>query len=165
MSEQERITYEPVDGTALIVAAQLRHEMSLEVGHDYDVLRPGWRERFVAYFSEKQLANKAQVFMARSGDVPIGILAASMLENYRTQIFDQRTGNVNAVFVRPPWRRRGVAGELMRFGLDWLRERGCEIVRLHTSQAARPMYEHLGFAPSEEMILHLTPVEEILKPR
>ena len=57
------------------------------------------------------------------------------------------------VYVEAGWRRRGVAGALMRTLLDALAARGITRIVLHASQDGRRLYERLGFAPTNEMRL------------
>lgn len=57
------------------------------------------------------------------------------------------------VFVERAWRRRGVATTLMTHVLGYARERRLRIVTLHASDEGRPLYERLGFAPTNEMRL------------
>lgn len=62
-------------------------------------------------------------------------------------------GYVVNVFVERAWRRRGVAALLMGHVLAYARERGLHTVTLHPSEAGKPLYERLGFAPTNEMRL------------
>jgi GNAT superfamily N-acetyltransferase len=57
------------------------------------------------------------------------------------------------VFTERSWRRRGVAEALMRELLAWCRENDVESVVLHASNEGRPLYEKLGFVPTNEMRL------------
>jgi GNAT superfamily N-acetyltransferase len=57
------------------------------------------------------------------------------------------------VYTEPEHRRRGVARRLMRALLAWCDERGAARVTLHASDGGRPLYEELGFAPTNEMRL------------
>ena len=59
------------------------------------------------------------------------------------------------VYVEPQWRRRGVAGALMRELLDALAARGIRRIVLHASAEGRALYERLGFAPTNEMRLRV----------
>jgi GNAT superfamily N-acetyltransferase len=64
-----------------------------------------------------------------------------------------RQGIVLNVYTEPPWRRRGVARQLMASVLTWAREVGLESLVLHASADGRTLYEQLGFAPTNEMRL------------
>ena len=57
------------------------------------------------------------------------------------------------VFVERAWRRQGVAARLMDEVLRWTREDGRRVVTLHASSEGRPLYERLGFAPTNELRL------------
>jgi GNAT superfamily N-acetyltransferase len=59
------------------------------------------------------------------------------------------------VYVQPAYRRQGLARRLMEAIIAWSRERGIERVALHASSMGRPLYESLGFAPSNELVLYL----------
>jgi len=57
------------------------------------------------------------------------------------------------VYVRSDWRRRGVAGALMRMLLEELAGRGVRRIVLHASSEGRRLYERLGFVQTNEMRL------------
>ncbi len=55
------------------------------------------------------------------------------------------------VFTERAWRRRGIGERLMRHVIDWARTHGMARLVLHASADGRPMYERLGFVPTNEM--------------
>jgi GNAT superfamily N-acetyltransferase len=57
------------------------------------------------------------------------------------------------VYVEREHRRRGIARALMTEMIRWCRENGFVSVGLHASDEGRPLYEHLGFKPTNEMRL------------
>lgn len=57
------------------------------------------------------------------------------------------------VYVVPEWRRRGVAGMLMRSLLNALAKRHVRRIVLHASDDGRRLYERLGFVATNEMRL------------
>jgi GNAT superfamily N-acetyltransferase len=61
---------------------------------------------------------------------------------------------MNLVTV-PPYRRRGIARRVMRAMLQWLMDHGIQVIALHASEGGRPLYQELGFAPSNEMRLKI----------
>ena len=60
-------------------------------------------------------------------------------------------GLVLNVYTERAWRRRGVADALMRELLRWCRGNGIESVVPHASDDGRPLYDKLGFTPTNEM--------------
>ncbi len=57
------------------------------------------------------------------------------------------------MFVEPEYRRRGIARALMQTVIDWCKAEGFPSVGLHASDEGRPLYESLGFQPTNEMRL------------
>lgn len=68
-------------------------------------------------------------------------------------------GNILNVYTEPPYRRRGMARGLVRMALDWCAEHRVGAVILHASAEGRGLYESLGFAPTNEMRVIMTPAE------
>lgn len=60
-------------------------------------------------------------------------------------------GYILNVFVRPDYRRRGLASALTEHCLAEAGSRNIRVVTLHASDAGRPVYEQLGFTPGNEM--------------
>ena len=60
-------------------------------------------------------------------------------------------GLIVNVYTERAWRRKGVADALMRELLQWCLGHGIESVVLHASDDGRPLYEKLGFRPTNEM--------------
>lgn len=72
--------------------------------------------------------------------------------------FDQqkpRRAMILNMYVEQPYRRRGIARALMEEMIDWCRGEGFAYVGLHASDEGRPLYENLGFKPTNEMRLDL----------
>ena len=59
------------------------------------------------------------------------------------------------MYTEPGYRRRGIARTLMEIMVDWCRKEGLGSVLLHASEDGRPLYESLGFRPTNEMRLML----------
>jgi GNAT superfamily N-acetyltransferase len=59
------------------------------------------------------------------------------------------------MYVVPAARRRGIARALMNEVLEYCRAQGFRSVYVHASDAGRPLYESLGFIPTNEMRLDL----------
>ena len=65
----------------------------------------------------------------------------------------QRRVWVLNMYTEPAYRRRGFARGILQSMIDWCREQGLRSVSLHASDAGRPLYELLGFKPTNEMRL------------
>jgi GNAT superfamily N-acetyltransferase len=59
------------------------------------------------------------------------------------------------MYVERPYRRRGIAKAIMEMMIDWCRKEDFAYVGLHASDEGRPLYEQLGFRPTNEMRLEL----------
>jgi GNAT superfamily N-acetyltransferase len=62
---------------------------------------------------------------------------------------------VQNVYTEPAFRRRGLARLLMERAVEWCRAEGMANLSLHASEFGRPLYESLGFLPTNEMRLRL----------
>ncbi len=140
----------------LAKTAELRREMTMEVdGTDYDRSNPGWRERYLRFFGDLMSGGRAQFFVAEIAGQLIGSAAVYKLVNHRSSIVLGQSAYVSTVYVRPQFRRRGIARALMEQIVAWARHNGCEVVRLRTSPGGRVLYESLGFRQSDELELRL----------
>ena len=55
------------------------------------------------------------------------------------------------VYTEPAWRRKGAARALMDHVIRWAREQRVGRLVLHASAEGRPLYQELGFEPTNEM--------------
>jgi GNAT superfamily N-acetyltransferase len=66
-----------------------------------------------------------------------------------------RRATILNVYVYPEFRRQGIARQLMQTMIAWCRQENFAAVFLHASKDGRPLYEALGFEPTNEMKLKL----------
>jgi len=66
-----------------------------------------------------------------------------------------RRGNIINVYTEAAHRRQGLARRLLSTALDWCRANRVDVVILHASEEGRPLYESVGFEPTNEMRLVL----------
>jgi GNAT superfamily N-acetyltransferase len=66
-----------------------------------------------------------------------------------------RRATILNVYVYPEFRRQGIARRLMQTMIEWCRQQKFAAVSLHASKDGRPLYEALGFEPTNEMKLKL----------
>ncbi len=142
--------------TDLPAAAELWVQMFEEIGTYCEAdFSPEWRQRFCSYFARRIAAEEARYFVADAEGRVVAAAAAIVRDGYPLAINGRQTGYILGVSVSPAFRRRGIAKELTRRCVEWLRSIGCKRIRLHASPAGRSMYESFGFVPSSEMELVL----------
>lgn len=60
-------------------------------------------------------------------------------------------GYILNVYTEPDYRKRGLAHQLTQTAMDWCWENDIDVVILHASVQGRPIYEGMGFKPTNEM--------------
>ncbi|HYK52265.1 MAG TPA: GNAT family N-acetyltransferase [Candidatus Eremiobacteraceae bacterium] len=149
-------TIRPLQVSEIDIARDMRHAMIGELdGRDADELYPGWRQRYIEFYRSRMEQDHAALYVAEADGRPIGVAAVYLLKNHRSEIFGRQSAYVSNVWVEPAHRRKGIAAGLTRHAIDWARAKGCEVIRLRSSQMGRPVYASLGFTPTEEMELRL----------
>lgn len=119
---------------------------------DADFL-PGWRSRFVEYFERRIARGEARISLAVDDTRIIGTAGAMLADGYPAVIHGLNFGYIFGVRVEPTYRGHGLATALTRRSIAFLQQRGCRRIRLHASAAGRPIYERIGFVPTNEMEL------------
>jgi len=64
-----------------------------------------------------------------------------------------RWAHILNMYTEREYRRRGLARRLMQTMLDWCVDHRFEVVTLAASAEGRPLYESLGFVPTNDMVL------------
>jgi len=73
----------------------------------------------------------------------------------RPHDYDPRRAYVLNVYTEPAYRRRGLARRIVTTIVEWCRQQGIARVFLHASRHGQPLYEAMGFEPTNEMRLKL----------
>ncbi|MNJ64865.1 putative acetyltransferase [compost metagenome] len=71
-------------------------------------------------------------------------------------------GVIEDVFVREPWRKRGIAKYLLAQALKYLRAnqlQSATLMVLTTNKSALALYESVGFCPDKEEIRYFTKLD------
>jgi GNAT superfamily N-acetyltransferase len=144
------------DDDAVLAAHYRRHW--LELGIAAAEMAPDWQARFHAFVRAARAERGFAAFLARHEDVTYGSACCHMVDRpypaFRTEDCEP-TGYVWGVYVDPAARGHGVGRQLVRACVAHLERQGCGRVLLHTGARARPLYERLGFAPTDELALRL----------
>ena len=116
-----------------------------------------WRERFVRYAAKRMPHGDFRYFVAADGQQIVGCAGALVRDGYPLEISGVRNGYIFGVSVKPSMQKRGIATALTTQCVEFLKEIGVGRIFLHASPFGRPIYEKMGFIPTNEMELPLTP--------
>ena len=128
---------------------KIRLETLIDVGGLSDVHRfdGALVQRTREYFES---GDHMTVF-ACDGDTVVGCATLSFVETLPT--LSHPTGkrsHLFGVYVKPTYRRQGIASQMMKMLITEARGRGVTEITLASTDDGRPLYEKLGFAPSDE---------------
>ena len=135
-----------------------RRAMFEDMGHTDAAELDRVDEMARAYFTAALADGSYKGFVvenAASGEVVAG--GGMVLVPWPGYPGESRSGRVWILnmYTEPHARRRGIAKKLVLMMNEWCRANGYASVSLHASDAGRPVYESLGFEPTNEMKLKL----------
>ena len=139
------------------VLARHRADMFRDMGELSDDVRDTLVAAARAYFAAAIPDGRYIAWLAEAGGEIVGGAGLQLREllprpaRGGARLVRGPQGLILNVFTERAWRRRGVAAALMRELLSWCGENGIESVVLHASPEGRPLYEQLGFTPTNEM--------------
>jgi GNAT superfamily N-acetyltransferase len=113
------------------------------------------------YFREALTAGTYQAWVCETPEGEViggGGIVLSEWPGFPGEGRGQRATILN-MYTKPKSRRRGIARRLMETMIAWCRAEGFASVSLHASRFGRPLYEALGFEPTNEMRLKLRRLE------
>lgn len=130
---------------------EMKYKMFEEMGMENRLL-PDFHKLVREDYTELYLAGTAQHFVVEQDSEVIACAGAFIRDDAPYRYLRLRTyGLIGDVFVERHFRRRGYARMLTNATLEWLSEKNIRLFRLHASNAARHLYESLGFTPTPEM--------------
>ena len=145
-------------GDADIIAwhrARMFQDMGDVSGDAFEILRANARARLEVWIDKANYIG----WLAAPTDEPEMIVAGAGVQlqpilprplNVST-IGEGRQGTIVNVFTEPQWRRRGIAGLLIKEIITWSKIEQIDRLVLHASDEGRPIYERFGFTESNEM--------------
>jgi ribosomal protein S18 acetylase RimI-like enzyme len=103
----------------------------------------------------RAVANGGRWLVAEANGAVVGFVVGTLhhtTADDEWEVVPTPRGRVDELYVQPQHRRRGIGRNLMANVEKWLREQGCEIVRVEVfapNESARDFYEALGYAPRD----------------
>lgn len=146
----------PTDDDGLL--ADFYHRHWLDMGLPADAVAPDWRAQALAFIADARRSRAFAGFLAVEDGRPVDGACCQIVDRtfpaFRT-VDPPRVGYVWGVWVEPASRGRGTGAALVRACLAHLAAAGCGRALLHAGERARPLYDRLGFAPTDELAIAL----------
>lgn len=108
-------------------------------------------EEFIRRSREFFLNGDQSTVLAYDGETAVGCATICYISLMPT--FDHpegRRAHIMNVYTKDEYRRQGIAGQMISVLLEDARGRGVTYVDLDATDMGKPLYETLGFSPSEE---------------
>lgn len=109
----------------LIIPAKLNHmEQLLEMASDL------WKDDYSEsetrkFFSEALNSDKNKILLFLNESDPAAFIYLSIRTDYVEGSDSSPTGYLEGIYVKPEFRKSGIAGKLLSEGEKWLKEKGC----------------------------------------
>lgn len=146
-------TIRPATVADIQTIAHHRHAMFAEMGlpGDYEMMDA----RFASWLHQALIGQHyfGWLVETETGEVVAGGGVALLPRAPSPLDLNEEWGFVYNVYTEPAHRRQGLARRLMEVIHQWCRERGVNVVGLNASEFGRPLYEALGYRPSDTMML------------
>ena len=117
-------------------------------------------EEMLDEFNRGELPNE---YLYLLNEEPIAFLSLSIRTDYVEGKTDPGpVGYVEAIYVRPPYRKRGIAQELVTFAQRWAAEQGCTMLASDcelSNADSRLFHSKVGFEEASvnvHFVMHLT---------
>ncbi len=121
-------------------------------------LRPDWPLITLQFIDHVRQSLSYRAYVAEVAGRVVGSVGCQLFDGlYPLIIAEQhrKYGYIWGVFVEPEYRNQGIGSQLTETAVQYLRSQHCTRVILHASPSGQPVYERLGFKPSNEMRLDI----------
>ena len=102
------------------------------------------------------------VFVCASDGVHAGFADVSLRRDYVPGVTSFPVGYVEGIYVKPAYRRKGVATRLIQLGEAWALERGCQQMASDTwlwNTLSQEFHTRIGFHETERDVFYLKRID------
>jgi aminoglycoside 6'-N-acetyltransferase I len=109
-----------------IIVAELTHIVSLlEMASDL------WKEDYSepemrSFFNEAMKSDTHTILLSLNNNIPAAFIFLSIRTDYVEGSDSSPTGYLEGIYVKPEFRKSGIANKLLSEGEKWLKEKGCK---------------------------------------
>lgn len=139
-----------------VIVAQ-RRRMYSDMGYSDRERLEAMTEVFAKWLRERLEDGRYHNWLVEDSTGRLAAGAGLWLVEWPPQMMDfsPLRGYIMNVYTEPGFRCRGLARALVQTILGWCAAHDIHTVSLHASADGRPVYESLGFAPTNELRLHI----------
>ena len=120
-----------------------------------------FKARATAWFQDRLTAGSWTAWLAHhpepeqqyEQDRPVGLVLVQLIEKVPNPVVEPETlGYISCLYVRPPWRGRGIGDQLLGTAVAFCRDNGVESIVLWPSPRSVPLYERHEFRHQAEVM-------------
>ena len=158
MLTQTPILFRAADSYDDRLIAEHFYSMWRDLGVAAGDIQPNWQSITLEFIQQARQTLRYQAFIAEVEGAVVGSASCQLYAGLYPPVLSQQHrqyGYIWGVYVNPAYRRQGIATRLTQSTVGYLRSIGCTQAMLNAAPAARPIYQSLGFNPSNTMLLDL----------
>ena len=147
------VSIREASGDELDLVADLRIRMHEEV--DNLPTPPDFAEATHRWLREHTKRGTMQSWLAEENGKIVGTVSVRIRESSpRMHDLSAREAYVHHLFVEQPYRKRGIARQLMQALIGWCLANGYGRIALRATSMGRPLYEQLGFSADTAQMVY-----------
>ncbi len=138
------------------IIAEHFYQLWLDNNVPEDLIDDDWLDITLKFIQHARQELKFQAFLAQVETEIVGSISCQLFAGLYPDIrCDRNYGYIWNVYVKSDYRRQGIGTKLTNTAMDYLKSINCNKAVLHASPLGKPVYENIGFIPSNEMALDL----------
>lgn len=140
------------------VIAEHFYQMWLDNQIPAEVIKPDWLPTVCQFIQQARETLNYRAFIAEVDGRIVGSAGCQRYAGLYPDIIQENHryyGYIWGVYVEPNYRRNGIAKTLTQQTVNYLKSIGCTRAILNASPSGTPVYDRIGFVPSNAMQLDL----------
>ncbi|MEI2577690.1 GNAT family N-acetyltransferase [Scytonema sp. PRP1] len=134
------------------------YQMWQDIGVPDEAINPNWFEITLQFIEQARQDLFYKAFVAEVDGGVVGSASCQLYSGLYPNVFIpeyRKYGYIWCVYVKPSYRKQGIAKQLTSATVNYLKALGCTRAVLNASPLGKPVYESLGFSNSNAMQLDL----------
>ena len=140
------------------IIARHFYQLWLDNNIESNSIQSDWLEITLEFITKARRELSFQAFVGKIDKEIVGSVSCQIFAGLYPFPFKpsvRKYGYIWNVYVKSAYRRQGIGSSLTSEAVNYLRSLDCTHAILHASPQGKPVYEKLGFAAKNEMILDL----------